>query len=1067
MPLPPVDVVMLYPVSFEKPPVISPFGIVFALEPKIQPMQKILLTVLFSMTMWGLALAQRTVTGRVTSGTGETLPGVSIIVKGTTIGTTTDVQGAYRLEVPSSSDVIVFSFIGYKSIEETVGARTTIDVRLEDDVTSLEEVVVVGYGTSTKRMITGAMTDTKGEKLTMLNTTRIDQALQGQMAGVQVSSNSGSPGGAMNIRIRGISTNGDNDPLILVDGVVFDAAGMNSLNPEDIESINVLKDASAAIYGVQAANGVILITTKKGKLNSKPVVELSGYYGVQETTKMMSLLNAREYAVLKNETYGAGGLPHPFNNVNLGEGTDWQKEVFQTAPIQNYSLSLNGGTDKSTYSIGGSFLSQDGIVGGDKASFKRYNARFNFGTDITKRLNLQTVFLYAHEFRKTLPENGMGSVLYNTINASPVRTVRDPITGKYSYLEEFSDILNPIALMANTFNESFANRIVGKEELTYYINDNFEIAGRAGYNYVTVDNRSFSPLVYYGNGKPQNSALDEDLTPKTRTIADGVVLPLNGSVSENRESYLNYSFEAFGSYRTTFLEDHSLKATLGTSFFGERSNNVGGTGYGVPYNSWEYADLSRAQDPLLATSYSGQDRSRLQSFFARVEYDYQHRYIFTAMLRRDGSSKFGGNNKFGYFPSVLGAWIISDESFFPASDKISLFKLRASYGVIGNDKIRNWAYRAQLGGEGVYPFNGQLVNGLAIGLLGNEDLKWETSHQTNVGIDMTLFNDKVTLNADYYTKTTKDLLFQPDVPAIMGGYGAGEQPPVVNGGDVRNSGFEFVISYRDNISKDLTFNVSYNVTTIKNEVTRMPDGKDFIPGGSFGVGGFTATRMQVGYPIGYFFGYKTEGIYQTQEEIAERGVTQEGARPGDLIFADANKDGKIDFSGNSDRTMIGSPIPDVIMGLNLGFNFKGIDFSTTLYSSIGHDILRNYERQQPMANNLAMNIDRWTGPGTSNEVPRLTTEQNRNAVISDYFVEDGSFLRIKNIQLGYTIPSAVAERIKATRMRVYVAANNLFTFTKYKGFDPDAGAGDPLTSRIDYGFYPQAKVYMVGLNLNF
>ncbi len=394
-------------------------------------------------------------------------------------------------------------------------------------------------------------------------------------------------------------------------------------------------------------------------------------------------------------------------------------------------------------------------------------------------------------------------------------------------------------------------------------------------------------------------------------------------------------------------------------------------------------------------------------------------------------------------------------------------KVRASYGVSGNDKIGLFRYRALLGGEGVYPFNDQLVTGVAIGTLGNQDLKWETTHQTNIGIDFTLLNGKLDITTDYYIKKTNDLLFQPDISAISGAYGAGGNPPYVNGGDVKNSGFEFAIHYNDRVGEDFTFNIGYNLTTIRNRVTALPKGVDFYEFGAFGVGGGTATRMQVGYPMGYFFGYKTDGVYQSTQEIAERGVTQPDAKPGDLRYKDIDKNGSIDFSNDTDKTMIGSPIPKVIMGLNLGMNFKGFDFSTTFYASLGNKILRNYERQLPMANLLAYKMNRWTGPGSTNSEPRLTTDLTRNGVISDYFVEDGSFVRIKNIQLGYTLPSSLSKRIGATKLRLYIAANNLATFTKYRGYDPDFSSSNPLVSGIDYGYYPQAKTYMAGLNLNF
>jgi TonB-linked SusC/RagA family outer membrane protein len=1018
------------------------------------------------MTLSLVGYGQSLLKGRVTDENDQPLPGVNVLIKGTSQGTVTDANGEYSLNSVSSDAVVILSFIGYTPQEIPVGGRTSIDVKLIPDSRTLEEVVVIGYGTTTQKELTGSVSVVNGEKLTSLNPVRIDQALQGQASGVQISSASGSPGGGLNIRIRGLSTNGDNNPLILVDGVPYSSDGLNALNPSDVESINVLKDASAAIYGVRAANGVIIVTTKQGRKNAKPSLEFSGYYGVQQTTKKLDLLSAREFAVLKNEAFAAGGQAPPFANVNLGNGTDWQDEVFQDAPIQNYNLNLNGGSDKSTYSIGGSYLDQEGIVGGDKASYRRYNARLNFTTDITPKLTLQNVLLYTHERRKTLAENGISSVLFNTINASPVATPYTS-TGDYAFLEDVAEVINPLAQISNTFNESRVNKIVGKEELTYKINNHFQLSGRAGYNYAIVDDKTFNPLVYYGSGKAQNTALNANLDPRTTEIASGVEVPIYNNVVETRTSYFNYNLEAFLNYDRTFQDLHKVKATLGTSLFADVNKSLTGTGYNVPYNSNDFADISATDGTnLLNSTSSWQNETRLQSYFLRAEYGYGSKYLLSALIRRDGSSNFGANNRFGYFPAISAAWVVSEESFFN-TDLIEFMKVRASYGVSGNDKIGLFRYRALLGGEGVYPFNDQLVNGVAIGTLGNQDLKWETTRQTNIGVDLNLFNGQIEITADYYIKKTKDLLFQPDISAISGAYGAGSSPPWVNGGDVKNSGFELLINYSTTVSDDIRFNIGYNLTTIRNEVTALPAGVDFYEFGAFGVGGGTATRMEVGKPMGYFFGYKTDGVYQTAQEIAERGVTQPGAQPGDLRYVDKDGSTAINFGNDSDKMMIGSPIPDVIMGLNLGVNFKGIDFSATLYASLGNEILRNYERQQPLANLLNYKLERWTGPGSTNEHPRLTTAANNNAVISDYFVEDGSFMRIKNIQLGYTLPTTLTEKIGARKLRIYVAANNLATFTKYKGYDPDFSTFNPVVSGIDYGYYPQAKTFMAGLNLNF
>lgn len=1020
------------------------------------------LLMLLSLASYG----QSALKGRVTDENDQGLPGVNVLIKGTTQGTVTDGTGEYVLDQVSPDAVIIFSFIGYVSQEIAVASRTTLDAKLLPDIQSLQEVVVVGYGTTTVKELTGSVSVVNGEDLTKLNPVRIEQALQGQATGVQISSASGSPGGALNIRIRGLSTNLDNNPLVIVDGVIYSTEGLNALNPSDIESINVLKDATAGIYGVQSANGVIMITTKQGKKGAKPSLEFNGYYGVQETTKKLNLLNATEFAVLKNEMYAAGNQTPPYNNVNLGAGTDWQDEVFEQAPVQNYNLNLSGGSERSTYSIGGSYLDQEGIVGGDKASYKRYNARINFTTDITPKLVLQNVLLYTNETRKTLAENGIGSVLFNTINANPISSPYNS-DGSYSYLEDVSEVINPLAQMANTFNEAKVNKITGKQELTYKVNSSIELSGRAGYNYALVDGKTFNPLVYYGVGKAQNTAANGNLDPKTAEIASGVFIPVYSNVNETRTTYFNYNLEAFLNFNRTFHDLHKVKGTIGASIFGNNNSSVSGTGYNVPYNSWTYADISATDGSnLLNNTYSWQSQNRLQSYFIRGEYNYGSKYLFSAILRRDGSSNFGKNNRFGYFPSFSAAWVLSEEDFFNSS-LLQFLKIRASYGVSGNDKIPQFAYRARLDGEGVYPFNDQLTEGKAIGRLGNQDLKWETTHQTDLGVDLNLLDGKLEIGADYYLKITKDLLFQPDISAIGGAYGAGGSPPIINAGEIKNTGIELLISYNDKIGEDFHFNISYNFTSINNEVMALPKGVDFLEAGSFGVGGSYVTRMQVGFPMGYFYGFKTDGVYQNAEEIASRGVTQDLAQPGDLRFQDLDNSGTITFGNNRDKTMIGSPIPDFIMGLNLGLSYKGFDFSANLYASIGNEILRNYERQQPLANLLDYKINRWTGEGSTNEHPRLTTGENKNGVISDYFIEDGSFLRIKNIQLGYTMPGAISNRIGARNIRIYVAANNLATFTKYMGYDPDFSSGAPLGSGIDYGFYPQARTVMAGLNLNF
>lgn len=798
-----------------------------------------------------VAMAQTiSVSGRVTDADGEPLPGVSVLKLNSSTGTVTNIDGDYTINA-EQGDQLRFSFIGYKAQTITVGSATTQNLVLEADITSLNEVVVVGYGTATKKELTGATSQVKGEDIERMNMPRVDQALQGQMAGVNISTNSGAPGGTANIRIRGIGTSGNNDPLILVDGVIYDAAGLNALNPNDIESVNVLKDGTAGIYGVRAANGVILIETKKGTRNGKPTLEMGAYYGVQQTARKLDLLNAREYAVLKNEAFAAGGQARPFNNTNLGEGTDWQDAVFQEAPIQEYNLSVSGGTEKSTYSIGGSYFAQEGIVGGPKASFERLNARINFTTEIAPRLTLTNVLLYTNENSSGIAQGGIGSVLYNAVNAYPTELIMTE--GRYSYLDNVNDIINPVAQLENTYNESWVNKIVGKQELSYDINDQFTLVGRAGYNYALVDGKTFNPLVWYGPGKFANSARNANLDPVIVEIGD-LEIERGASVNENRDTYLDYNLEAFLNYNETFQDFHRIRGTAGLSYVGNRSQGLSGTGFNIPNNDLAFADISANQAPggYLNNVGSFQNRQRLTSAFVRAEYDYQQRYLISAILRRDGSTNFGENNRIGYFPSISAGWIVSEENFFnvPAID---FLKIRASYGISGNDKIGLFRYRGLLNGQATYVFNDLLVNGAAIGTSSNPDLRWETTEQTNFGLDMTLFNS-IDFTANYFIKNTRDLLFQPDVSALLGSYGAGGFPPVINAGNVSNKGVELELAYATPRRDGLNFRIDYNVTFLQNEVTRVPEGFDFVPGAGFSVGGNVVTRFEAGYPIGYFVG---------------------------------------------------------------------------------------------------------------------------------------------------------------------------------------------------------------------
>ena len=1008
------------------------------------------------------------ITGTVKDEKSESLPAVSIIIKGTTSGTTTDIDGNFTIETENKADlVLVFSYVGYETTEILVAGRTLIEVDLKPEELIKDEIVVIGYGRAKSKELTGATSRVKGDDIEKMNMSRMDQALQGQISGVSVNTNSGSPGGSSSIRIRGLSTFGDNDPLILVDGVIYDSEGLNALNPNDIESINVLKDATAGIYGVRAANGVILVETKKGALNAKPKFEFSANVGFQQTAKKLDLLNAEEYAVIKNEMFGVAGLPMPFNNTGLGVGTNWQDTIFSMTPVQNYNLTMSGGSKSTRYSLGMSYFAQDGIVGRDKSHFSRYNGRVNISSDLSSKWQLNSVLLFSSDYRKGLPENGIGSVLYNTINAFPNEPVKTP-DGNFSYLEEVADIINPVAQIKNTYNFNTANKFVGKEELVFNITKNLSFTNRINYNFAIVDTKVFSPLAWYGTGKYANTALNANLDAPLVEIADNVFLERGSSVFEQRATYIDLNYEGFVNYELNIDSAHRIKATAGLSVFQRRGEAINGTAFNIPNNSIEFADISAntAAGGYLNNTGSWEFTERLFSVFARAEYAYRSKYLVSGILRSDGSSKFGKNNRFGYFPTISAAWLVSEEKFFN-NKFIDFCKLRLSYGVSGNDQIANFAYRALLNGEGVYVFNDVITTGVALGRAANPDLKWETTQQFNVGVDLTMFKS-LDFTVNYFIKNTYNLLFQPDVSAAIGSYGPGGSPPFINAGNVSNSGLELEIGYNSTLFNSLKYQLNFNMTALNNQVTKVPEGVDYLPGAYFGVGGNVATRFQEGFPIGYFHGFQTNGIFQTQEEIDASPVRQEGAKPGDLKFVDVNGDGQINFSNDSDKKILGSPIPDVVMGFALSLKFKGFDLSGNLYAALGQEIIRNYERNQPYANQLDYVIDRWTGPGTSNINPRVTVEANRNNVFSDYYVEDGSFLRLRNLQLGYTIPEKIMKKIKVESLRFYVSANNLFTVTKYRGFDPDIGpTGGTLSAGVDYGFYPQAKTFMGGLILKF
>ena len=982
--------------------------------------------------------------------TGLPIPGVSITIKDSTGGTTTDIDGNFSISVPTGA-TLIFSYIGFETQEMIAASSQSITISLKESTQTLDEVVLIGYGSQKKKEVTGAVSVVSAQTLENLRPVKVEQALQGTVSGVNVTTTSGSPGAGLTISIRGIGTNGNNHPLAIIDGYIGE---LGLLNPQDIETITVLKDAQAAIYGTIGANGVILITTKKGKKNQKPTLSYNFYTGFQETTRELPTLNGSQYAAYLNESYANGGDPLPYPNLGgLGAGTNWQKEVFgKEVPIISHDMTLQGGSESITYSVSGSHLDQEGIVGGKKSAFLRNTARLALNADLSDKLKLNTNVIYTYFNRRNLNENALGSVLFNAINVSPLQKPYDD-NGDFSLVPSTTgfgnEIINPLAQIDNTYNSYHYKKLNGSFGLDYNLFKGLTVTARMGFNTSNSESKTFAKMVNYGSGKIYNV---------TRSSVT------QGAVNDN-----NYNFDLFATYQKTIAESHNFSFTLGNTIFKEWGNGLYATGYDVPNNSWEFADINLAnglptQQPNSTYTY---DERRL-SYFGRLQYDYKGRYLLSAMLRRDMSTKFGPENRVAYFPSFTGGWVLSDESFFKQNKILNFAKIRASYGTLGNDQIGSNLYTSLLNGEAMYVFDGALTPGRATGVITNPNVKWEEARKFDVGVDLNFFNSDVTFVADYFVDTRHDLLV-PGIPVsgILGAAAPGSGFPTINAGNVKNYGLELAVGYKKDLTDNLRIDVNYNVTFIKNKVLQVDNATGYLQGGNFGTAE-PAARMEVGKPMGYFYGYRTDGIFQNQAEIdaapSQTGLGAQTVQPGDIRFVDMNGDNKIDAN---DKTYIGDPIPAATMGFNINLKYKGFDFAAYTFASIGNDMLRNYERTVPNGNRLNYVLDRWTGEGTSNTVPRATTGATNNNVISDYFVEDASYVRIQNVQLGYTFTEDILGKAGITKARLYVGVNNLYTFTKYMGYDPGASSGAPIGGGIDYGFYPVPRMYMIGANINF
>ena len=1004
-----------------------------------------------------------TVSGTITENeTRMGVPGATVVEAGTTNGTTTDIDGKYTLTLSKPNASIVISFVGYKTQTIAVNGQKQINVELQVEATMLSEMVVIGYGTQKKKVVTGSISTVNSEDITSTPVLRIEQALQGRTAGVQVTNLSGQPGEAPTIRIRGTGTTGSAEPLYVVDGVVV--GGIDYLNPGDIESMDVLKDAaSAAIYGSRAANGVVLITTKSGKAG-KMSISYSGYKGIQNVSKKLDMLDAEQYRMIMNEGARNAGLTEPFDlNEIPKHNTNWQDHLFvKNAPMQNHEISITGGSDKTTYATSLSYFSQQGIIGGDKSQFDRITARLNTNSQVNKVFRFGNTLSYSHIIRRGIGSNeSFNGAFSSALNMDPLTPLyeEDPdelALPPYSNQPVLKDkngrtygisklvgaeVVNPLALLEIQTAETRVDKVVGSIFGEAEIIKGLKVTTTLGIDLAYVLNDSYRPL-FYLNGAQNN-------TDRT-------------SVSKSIDRYFTWQWDNTISY-TRSINDHNFTALAGTSAQKDVYENLYGFNSKVPLFDPENVYLNMATDTMWVAA-GGASHHALASIFGRLTYDFKNKYSVTAILRRDGSTNFGANNKYGYFPSIGLGWVLSDEEFFPELSNIDLVKLRATYGVNGNENIDRFRFLSTIDKSRGYIFGNGRYTGASPSYMPNADIQWEESKMLNFALDLGAFNNRLVTTVEYYIKTTEGLLERIPIPGHVG-----NDPPFANVGSVQNRGVELNINWRHKV-KDLNYSVGLNATYNQNEMTEIGNEEKILPGASWAIAGLV-TRAEVGLPIGYFWGYKTDGIFQNQAEVFQHiGPTglplQPNAVPGDVRFVDVNEDGKIDAD---DRTMIGNPTPDWILGFNANLEYKNFDFAILITGTYGNEIFNGSQRVDlRYTNRTTAILDRWTGEGTSNEVPRYTwIDINNNARVSDLYIEDGSYIRIKNLQFGYTLPRSILNRIGASTWRFYVSAENLLTLTKYTGADPEIGARSSFDIAIDRGIYPMARTWRVGTTISF
>ena len=1067
------------------------------------------LVFLFLLCLFPLgAMAQSIIKGTVNDENGEPVIGATVKVKETQKGTITDFDGNYSIEAASNA-TLVFSYVGYVTQEVKVGGKSTLNITMKEDNTTLNDVVVIGYGTMKKKLVTGATVQVKGDDIAKLNTTNALEAMQSSTPGVQITSSSSQPGKGYKVYIRGMGTIGDSQPLYVIDGVA--GGNLDGINPNDIESIDVLKDAaSAAIYGSRAANGVILVTTKQGKVG-KVEITYNGAIGWSNAYKRPQLLNAQQFLTIMDE-YGfntsgkkvnfADYMPqYILDKVASGwEGTDWWKEFEnKNALQQNHSITLTGGSELSKFSMSYTYTGNEGIMGADKASYyKRHTIRMNSDHVLLKAKDFDAITIgenisISYNRNHDLAEDGMyWSYIHSLLQTNPLVPIYDEDGNLYNHAKYgagWNDywFSNPYeGLSKGGFNSMAESRNVNTSAtafLTIQPIKGLKFRSQFNYNWGSGAYRSFG-------------------VPRSPSAGSGTVTSY--SVSQSSWLSTNWSIENTLTYDLPMLGGHKISAMVGQSFQSTGwSTNLSGSNSandGSQYatlKDWNSAYLKNFSTDLGNATLSGypNDEEYLASWFGRATWDWNETYMATVTLRYDGSSIFNKGKRWGWFPSVSAGWVVTNEKFMEkTSSWLDFFKLRASWGQNGNNRIAKYQYLATIAqsgsaGDSGYKFsdsmdftlNGKPNVGAYANIVPNPDVTWETSEQLDLGFDARFLNSRLGLTFDWYKKTTKDWLIVAPRVAIEG-----TNPAYINGGDVRNTGVEIAVTWNDRIGKDFSYNVGVNFATNKNKVTRIANETGYINGGGsiLSQGTEYIYRAQIDKPIGYFYGMSYSGIWQNQAEIdaarAAGKAVLDNAQPGDCIWDDWNGDGVItyaeakDANGNDicDRHEIGNPNPDVTLGINLGLTWKGLDFAVNGAGAFGMQIMRSYRSfSDSWWHNYDTTIfDRWHGEGTSNTVPRISGTGHANTnYVSTRYMEDADYFKIKTVTLGYDFKK-LWKSCPLQQLRLYVQAQNLITFTGYTGLDPEVGnsaGADGWASGIDLGLYPPSRTYLVGATIKF